>query len=108
VVLSNFMTALISFSVTKLGAPFHAFYTAEEAGACKPRMKAFEYMLDGLGCAPGDVLHCSSSYRRDLMTAHDMRFGHKLSVNREHEPANAFYGAYEVQDLGELPKLLGL
>jgi 2-haloacid dehalogenase len=108
VVLSNSMKALIPFSVARLGAPFHASYTAEEAGAYKPRMRAFEYMLDRLGCAPEDILHCSSSYRYDLMTAHDMRFGHRIFVNRGHEPANPFYGAREVQDLGELPSLLGL
>ncbi len=59
VILSNSMKELIPHSVAKLGAPFHAAYTAEEAQAYKPRMQAFEYMFDQLGCGPEDVLHCS-------------------------------------------------
>ena len=50
VILSNSMTDLIPHSVAKLGAPFHAAYTAQEAQAYKPRMQAFEYMFDQLGC----------------------------------------------------------
>ena len=40
------MKELIPHSVVKLGAPFHAAYTAEEAQAYKPRLQAFEYMFD--------------------------------------------------------------
>ncbi len=77
-ILSNSMKELIPHSVAKLGAPFHAAYTAEEAQAYKPRMQAFEYMFDQLGCGPEDVLHCSSSFRYDLMTAHDLRITNKV------------------------------
>ncbi|SEP50443.1 2-haloacid dehalogenase [Methylobacterium sp. ap11] len=108
VILSNSMKDLIPHSVAKLGAPFHAAYTAEEAQAYKPRMQAFEYMLDQLGCGPEDVLHCSSSFRYDLMTAHDMRIINKVFVNRGHEPANPYYGYHEIKDIRGLPGLLGL
>ncbi|AWB23209.1 haloacid dehalogenase type II [Methylobacterium currus] len=108
VILSNSMTDLIPHSVAKLGAPFHAAYTAEEAQAYKPRMQAFEYMLDQLGCGPEDILHCSSSFRYDLMTAHDLRITHKVWVNRGHEPANPYYGYHEIKDIRGLPGLLGL
>lgn len=108
VILSNSMVDLIPHSVTALQAPFHAVYTAEEAQAYKPRMQAFEYMLDSLGCGPEDVLHCSSSFRYDLMTAHDMGFTHKAFVNRGHEPANPYYGYHEIADIGGLPGLVGL
>ncbi|GJD65576.1 haloacid dehalogenase type II [Methylobacterium frigidaeris] len=108
VILSNSMTDLIPHSVAKLGAPFHAAYTAEEAQAYKPRMQAFEYMLDQLGCGPEDILHCSSSFRYDLMTAHDMRITNKVWVNRGHEPANPYYGYHEIKDIRGLPGLLGL
>lgn len=108
VILSNSMKDLIPHSVAKLGAPFHAAYTAEEAQAYKPRMQAFEYMLDQLGCGPEDVLHCSSSFRYDLMTAHDMRITNKVFVNRGHEPANPYYGYHEIKDIRGLPGLLGL
>ena len=49
------MNAQIMSNVEKLGAPFHAVYTAEQAQAYKPRMKAFEYMFDMLGCGPEDI-----------------------------------------------------
>ena len=108
VILSNSMTDLIPHSVAQLGAPFHAAYTAEEAQAYKPRMRAFEYMFDRLGCGPEDVLHCSSSFRYDLMTAHDMGITMKAFVNRGHEPPNPYYGYHEIADIGGLPGLVGL
>jgi 2-haloacid dehalogenase len=108
VILSNSMTDLIPHSVARLGAPFHAAYTAQEAQAYKPRMRAFEYMFDQLGCGPEDVLHCSSSFRYDLMTAHDLRIVNKVFVNRGHEPANPYYGCHEIKDIRGLPGLLGL
>ena len=108
VILSNSMIDLIPHSVARLEAPFHAVYTAEEAQAYKPRMRAFEYMFDRLGCGPEDVLHCSSSFRYDLMTAHDMGITMKAFVNRGHEPANPYYGYHEIPDIGGLPGLVGL
>jgi 2-haloacid dehalogenase len=108
VILSNSMTALIPHSVARLGAPFHAAYTAQEAQAYKPRMQAFEYMFDMLGCGPQDVMHCSSSFRYDLMTAHDMKIGQRVFVNRGHEPPNPYYGYQEIRDIGGLPALVGL
>lgn len=108
VILSNSMTDLIPHSVARLGAPFHAAYTAQEAQAYKPRMQAFEYMFDQLGCGPQDVMHCSSSFRYDLMTAHDMKIGQRVFVNRGHEPPNPYYGYSEIKDIGGLPGLVGL
>lgn len=108
VVLSNASNDQINHNVAKLGAPFHAAYTAQMAQAYKPRMKAFEFMFDSLGCRPEDVLHVSSSFRYDLMTAHDMRCGARAFVNRRHEPNNAYYGATEIKDIGGLPGLVGL
>ena len=108
VILSNSMVDLIPASVAHLKAPFHAVYTAEEAQAYKPRMQAFEFMLDQLGCAPEHILHVSSSYRYDLMTAHDLRFGMRAFVNRGHEPLTPYYGAHEISGIGGLPALVGL
>ena len=108
VILSNSMTDLIPHSVAHLKAPFHAVYTAEEARAYKPRMQAFEYMLDRLGCSPADIMHVSSSLRYDLMTAHDLRFGMRAFVNRGHEPLAPYYGAHEIPDIGGLAGLVGL
>ncbi len=108
VILSNAMNSQIMSNVEKLGAPFHAVYTAEQAQAYKPRFKAFEYMLDMLGCGPEDILHCSSSFRYDLMSAHDLGIRNKVWVNRGHEPANPYYGYVEIADISGLPGVVGL
>ena len=108
VILSNAMNEQIHHNVAKLGAPFHRVYTAQQAGAYKPRLRAFEYMLDQLACAPEDVLHVSSSLRYDLMSANDLGFRNKAFVARGHEPGNPAYGYREIPDIGGLPALVGL
>ena len=108
VILSNAMDSQIMSNVEKLGAPFHAVYTAQQAQAYKPRFRAFEYMLDMLGCGPEDILHCSSSFRYDLMSAHDLGIRNKVWVNRGHEPANPYYGYTEIADISGLPGVVGL
>ena len=108
VVLSNASDSQIQANVDLLGAPFHAVLTAEQAQAYKPRLRAFEYMFDTLGCGPEHFLHVSSSLRYDLMSAHDLRMARRVFVDRGHGPGNPAYGYDEIQDLGALPGLLGL
>lgn len=108
VILSNAADEQIMGNVDKLGAPFHAVFTAEQAQAYKPRFQAFEYMLDQLGAGPQDILHVSSSLRYDLIPAHDLRVANKVYVNRGYEPSTPYYGYHEITDLTGLPKLLGL
>ncbi|MUO78559.1 haloacid dehalogenase type II [Agrobacterium vitis] len=108
VILSNAMNSQIMSNVEKLGAPFHAVYTAEQAQSYKPRMKGFEYMFDMLGCGPDDITHVSSSFRYDLMTAHDLGIKNKVWVNRGHEPANPYYGYQEIAGVHDLPGVFGL
>lgn len=108
VILSNASDSQIMSNVEKLGAPFHAVFTAEQARAYKPRLRAFEYMFEQLRCGPQDVLHCSSSFRYDLMSAHDLGIRHKVWVNRGHEPANPYYGYVEIKDISGLPAVVGL
>ena len=108
VILSNTMNELIPHNVEKLGAPFLHVFSAEDAGAYKPQFRAFEFMLDQLGCGPEDCLHVSSSFRYDLMTATDMGFGGKVWVNRGHEPAAPGYGYTEIPDIGGLPGVVDL
>lgn len=86
----------------------HAVFTAEDAQAYKPHMRAFEYMLDKLGCGPEDILHVSSSLRYDLMTAHDLGIRNKVFVARGHEPSTPYYGYTEIPNIGGLPGVLGL
>lgn len=107
-ILSNASNDQIQRNVDKLGAPFHAVYTAQMAGAYKPRMQAFEFMFDQLSCNPEDVLHVSSSFRYDLMTAHDMGIGARAFVAHGHDPAIPYYGATEIKDISGLPALVGL
>ncbi len=108
VILSNAMNEQIMYNVEKLGVPFHAVYTAQQANAYKPRFKAFEFMFDMLGCNPEDILHVSSSFRYDLMSAHDLGIKNKVWVNRGHEPANPYYGYTEIKDISGLAGVVGL
>lgn len=106
VILSNSMVDLLPGHVSKLGVPFHAAYTAEEAGYYKPHLKAFEYMFDKLNCAPGDMMHVSSSFRYDLMTAWDLRMGARVLVDRKHESDCDGYATHRISDIGGLADLL--
>lgn len=108
VALTNSMNAQIPHNIARLGAPIAQVFTAESAGAYKPQMRAFEYMFDMLGCGPEDVLHVSSSFRYDLMTAHDLGIRNKVWVNRGHEPANPYYGYTEIRDVSGLAAVVGL
>jgi 2-haloacid dehalogenase len=108
VILSNAMNSQIMSNVEKLGAPFHAVFTAEQTGTYKPRMNGFEYMLDALGCGPEDITHVSSSFRYDLMTAYDLGIKSKVWVNRGHEPANPYYEYTEIKDIGGLAGVFGI
>jgi len=108
VILSNASNDQIHKNVDRLEAPFHAVYTAEQAQAYKPRLQAFEYMLDNLGCRPDEILHVSSSLRYDLMSADDIGIKHKVFVARGHEPSTPYYNYQEIKDIGGLPALVGL
>lgn len=108
VILSNASNDQIQHNVDKLGAPFHAVFTAQQAQAYKPRLQAFEYMLDQLGCSPADLLHVSSSLRYDLMSAEDLGIRNKVFVARGHEPSTPYYNYHEIRDLSGLPALVGL
>jgi 2-haloacid dehalogenase len=108
VILSNASDDQIQKNVAQLGAPFHRVYTAQQAQAYKPRLQAFEYMLDSLGAKPEDMLHVSSSLRYDLMSADDLGIKHKVFVNRGHGPGNPAYGYTEIADIGGLPGVVGL
>ena len=108
VALSNASNDQIAANVAKLGAPFHATFTAESARAYKPRLQAFEYMFDQLGCSPADVLHVSSSLRYDLIPAYMLRIGARAWVARGHDFPNPHFGYTEIKDIGGLPALVGL
>jgi 2-haloacid dehalogenase len=109
VILSNASDEQIHSNVEKLGAPFHAVFTGEQAGAYKPQFRAFEYMIEKLGCDRSEILHVSSSLYYDIMPVHHLRFTQKVFVNRGFEPVpESGFDYHEVSDLGGLPDLLGL
>jgi len=108
VILSNAMNDQIGSNVALLGAPFHKVYTAQMAQAYKPRLQAFEYMFDMLGCGPQEMMHVSSSFRYDQNSATDLGFGCRVFVGRGHEPSNAAYRDIEIPHIGCLPAVVGL
>ncbi len=68
VVLSNVDNASFAASDARLGRPFHAVYTAEDAGSYKPDDRNFSYMLGNLarlGICKGDILHTAESMFHD-------------------------------------------
>lgn len=108
VILSNANNQQLPHNVKLLEAPFHAVYTAEDAQAYKPRLQAFEYMFDRLGCNPEDVLHVSSSLRYDLMSAADIGIKNTVFVDRGHGPSSPYYDYHVIKDIGGLPAIVGL
>ena len=74
----------------------------------KPRLQAFEYMIDQLGCDPADLLNVSSSLRYDHMSAYDVGIRHTVYIDRGHGPSTDYYGYPTLQGLGGLPALVGL
>ncbi|KAJ9156530.1 Haloacid dehalogenase type 2 [Pleurostoma richardsiae] len=108
VILSNTNDEIIMSNVEKLGAPFHAVFTAQQAQSYKPRMPGFEYMFEKLGCKPEDVLHVSASMEYDLQTAEGMGIKHKVFVNRKKAPVKAAFHYYEVDGIEALATALGL
>ena len=66
-------------------------------------------MFDQLGCGPEQMMHVSSSFRYDHMSAWDLGYGARVLVNRSHEPSlMPHYATHEIKDIGGLPGLLGL
>lgn len=109
VILSNASNDQIQQNVAKLGAPFAHVFTAQQAQAYKPRLRAFEYMLDQLHCGPQEMMHVSSSFRHDHMSARDLGYGARVFVARGHEPSlMPHYATHEIEDIGGLAGLVGL
>ena len=109
VILSNADNSQIHENVAKLGAPFAHIFTAEDAKAYKPRLRAFEYMFDQLGCKPEECMHVSSSFRYDHMSAHDLGYGARVFVARGHEPnLMPHYATHQIKDIGGLAAACGL
>lgn len=108
VALSNADDSFLDISIPRLGAKFHAVFTAEQAQAYKPRYQAFEYMLDTLNAKPEDFLHISSHTRYDHMPMHDMGFRNLVLLDRACDPITPGYDYVTLKSLDEVNKRLGL
>jgi 2-haloacid dehalogenase len=69
VILTNHSDDLAHQNVEKLGVEFYRVFTAEQAQAYKPRLRAFEYMIDQLDAKPSELLHVSAHIWYDVIPA---------------------------------------
>ena len=99
----------IPHNIAKLGAPIAHVFTAESAQRLQAADAGLRVHVRRAGLRAGGCAACvSSSFRYDLMTAHDLGIRNKVWVNRGHEPANPFYGYTEIKDISGLPGVVGL
>ena len=108
VILTNTDDAQATTLAANLDAPFEAVITAEQAQAYKPRLRAFEYMLDKLGAAPDEIVHVSSSPMYDHRPAFDVGIKNKVYMDRGWEPDQPWLSYTRITDIAELPVLFGL
>ncbi len=108
VILTNSDDAQVVHNVERLEAPIHAVITAEQAQAYKPRLRAFEYMLEKLGASPDEVVHVSSSPQYDHRPAFDVGIKNKVYMDRGWEPDQPWLSYTRITDIAELPVLFGL
>jgi 2-haloacid dehalogenase len=94
--------------VENLRAPFEVVITAEQMGVYKPRLRAFEYMLDQLAVAPEEIVHVSSSPKYDLRPAADAGIPHTVYLDRGFERDQPWLGYERITHVDDLPALLGL
>jgi 2-haloacid dehalogenase len=108
VIVTNSDDAFASRLVENLAAPFEVVITAEQMGVYKPRLRAFEYLLDKLGVAPDEIVHVSASPKYDLRSAAVMGIKHKVYMDRGFEADEPWLGYERITDIADLPVVLGL
>ena len=108
VILTNTDDAQATTLAANLDAPFEAVITSEQAQAYKPRLRAFEYMLDKLGAGPDEIVHVSSSPMYDHRPAFDVGIKNKVYMDRGWEPDQPWLSYTRITDIAELPVLFGL
>ena len=108
VIVTNSDTAHAVRLAANLQAPFERVISAEEMGVYKPRLRAFEYMLDKLAAAPDEIVHVSASPMYDLRSAAFMGIEHKVYMDRGFEHDEHWLGYERITDIADLPVLLGL
>ena len=107
VALSNADDRHLAVSIPKLGAPFHAVLTAEQAGAYKPRYQAFDYMLETLDARPEEFLHISSHHLYDHIPMQELGFTRKVFLDRGYDDLPTS-GGVRMTSLDEVNQALGI
>ena len=108
VALSNADDRHLNTFIPRLGAPFHAVYTAQQVGAYKPRVQAFDYMLAKLDAKPEEFLHISSHQLYDHIPMAELGFTNKVFLDRGYDPDLPQYGAVRMTSLDEVNRALGI
>lgn len=108
VIITNSDTAHAVRLSENLQAPFELVISAEQMGAYKPRLQAFEYMFDKLGVTPDEIVHVSASPMYDHRTAATVGIKNKVYVDRGFEHDEHWLGYERITDIAELPVLFGL
>jgi 2-haloacid dehalogenase len=107
VILSNSDDDLMADNVARISVPIDVVITAQQAGAYKPNLQAFHYMLDRLGCQPEELLHVAQGFEYDIVPAHALGWN-RVWINRYGKQGDPAYGPYgELPDLSGLPDLVG-
>ena len=108
VILSNADDSFLDMSVPRLGADFHAVYTAEQAQAYNalPGLRVHaRYPERQAGGLPARLQPHPVRHVRPM---HDMGFRNLVLLDRGYDPITAGYDYTTVESLDELNKNLGL
>lgn len=108
VALSNADDRHLNAFIPRLGAPFHRVITAEQTGAYKPRVQAFDHMLRELDAKPSEFLHISSHQHYDHIPMQKLGFTNKVFLDRGYDPDLPSYGAIRMTSLDEVNRALGI
>ena len=108
VIITNSDTAHAERLAQNLRAPFEVVISAEQMGVYKPRLAAFEYLLDKLGVTPEELVHVSASPMYDHRSAAVMGIQNKVYVDRGFEHDEHWLGYQRITDIADLPVLFGL
>lgn len=108
VALSNADDRHLNAFIPRLGAPFHRVITAEQTGAYKPRVQAFDHMLRELDAKPSEFLHISSHQLYDHIPMQKLGFTNKVFLDRGYDPDLPSYGAIRMTSLDEVNRALGI
>jgi 2-haloacid dehalogenase len=108
VALSNADDRHLAAFIPRLGAPFHTVITAEQTGAYKPRLRAFDHMLEQLDARPEDFLHISSHQLYDHIPMFELGFPNRVFLDRGYDPDLPHYGAVRMTSLDEVNSALGI